>query len=252
MESDTGSWESDMGWSNANPWNVQDVEYLKSCHGKVTIDDAVTFLNRDKMQVYTKMRILRLQFKTNDPPYGMIWRTSLVPGIQASETGLLWSDKKQQLIVPSVNGAGDHFILVDRQPVNVSKIVYEAFYGKITDNRQVFRKDKDPANCDIGNLIAMTRGQARERGLWGIRHPIAVYRNGKRIAIYPSAVAAAEAYGVSNQTITHRADGVIPKWANKKSVKMEGLEFKYLYPKKQALNRQDILTKKKGASNDHA
>jgi hypothetical protein len=239
-----------MGWSNANPWNVQDVEYLKSCHGKVTIDDAVTFLNRDKLQVYTKMRILGLQFKTNDPPYGMIWRTSLVPGVLASETGLLWSEKKQQLIVPSVNGAGDHFILVDRQPVNVSKIVYEAFYGKITDNRQVFRKDKDPANSDIGNLICITRAEARTRGMWGIQHPIAVYKNGKRIAVYVSAVAAAKAFGVTNQTIASRAEGKVPKWTNKRSARMEGYEFKYLNTKKQSANRQDVLARKKRIIND--
>lgn len=240
-----------MGWSNANPWTAGDVEYLKKCHGKVTLDEAVEFLKRDRTQVYTKMKILNLQFKTNDPPYGMIWRATLVPGIQASETGLLWSDKKHQLIIPSVNAAGDHFILVDRQPVNVSKIVYEAFYGKILDGRQVFRKDKDPANSDIGNLICITRAEARARGMWGIQHPIAVYKNGKRVAIYTSAVAAAKAFGVTNQTITSRAEGKIPKWTNKRSAKMEGYEFKYLNSKKQSANRKDILARKKRIINDH-
>ena len=243
-----------MAWNNPSPFTDREIEYLKKCHGKVTADDAATTLNRKKIQVYNKMSQMGLRFKTDEdptPPCGMIWRQSLVPGILASETGLLWSEKKLQLIEPSVNAAGDHFILVQRQPVSVSRIVYEAFYGEIKDNRQVFRKDKDPGNSDIGNLICITSAEARARGMWGIQHPIAVYKNGKRVAVFISAAAAAKAFGVTNQTITSRANGIVPKWANKKSAKMEGYEFRYVNQKKQSANRQDVLARKKRIINDN-
>lgn len=240
-----------MGWENANPWKDHELDYLKACHGVVIAADAAKHLNRNATVCYQKMKSMGLYFKTDDPPGNIIWRSSLIPGILASESGLLWDDKIKQLIKPHDSKTSEQYIVLKSKPTSVSKIVYEAFYGPLKEGQLVYRKDKNPSNCDITNLIAMTRARAREVGLWGIRHPIAVFKNGKRIAVYPSSVAAAKAYDVTHKTITMRCEGIEPTRTNKQSVKMQGLEFKYLYAKKQALNRQDLLARKKRTTNDN-
>lgn len=104
-----------------------------------------------------------------EPPIkGIYWRKSSIPGIMVSECGDLWDTKKGRF--PAIYKVeSGHLVIgikvdgvIYKEPV--SKLVYEAFCGKIPKGQIVAHKDGIKSNDDLENLMLIWKDNHKESG----------------------------------------------------------------------------------------
>ena len=125
--------------------------------------------------------------------------------------------KTSPVLKPGDNGSGHKIVVLckdgNKQSCQVSRLVYEAFYGSIPEGHEIDHIDENTANNRLSNLQAIphhrniVRGTAVERMAYEHRKPVKAFLNNSEVAHFASIKEAAATVGVSASSIGRCAAG---------------------------------------------